>query len=151
MFHKLWWGGDETTWHPWFPHASPLPCCYFFFNSGGITDLNQSVNVAPSNYALQVPFYIQVIHVGWNWKPPAAMALYVHIYSLQKHYKYVLVTLKSPFKNIPLTFILCYVRFSTVPNTCQMNTLKNKSDYLCIMSQWFHNWLFLASALHILF
>ena len=50
--------------------------------------------------------------------------------------------IQSPFKNIPLTFILCYVRFSTVP--------KNKSDYLCIMSQWFHNWPFLASAWHVL-
>jgi hypothetical protein len=101
MLHKLWRGGDtpETTWHSWFPHASPAPCCYFI-GSGGISDMNQCVNVVPSNYTLQMPFgpfYIQVIHVWWNWKP-VAMAPYIHLYSLQKHYKCVLVTLSLPLR-----------------------------------------------------
>jgi len=79
----------------------PLPHVAIFFGSGGISDLNQFVNVVPSNYALQVPFgpfYIQVIHVWWKWKPPVAMAPYIHLHSLQKHYKYVLVMLSLPLR-----------------------------------------------------
>ena len=135
-------------------HMPPPSHVAIFFGSGGITDFNQSVNVAPSNYALQVPFgpfYIQVIHVWWNWKPPVAEALYLHLYSLPKHYKYVLVTLSLPVRTFSLPSLSVMLRLITVPNTCQMNTLRNKSDYLCIMSQWFHHWLFLASAWHVLF
>jgi len=148
----VWWR-DEITRHTWLPHASPIPCCYLF-GSEGITDFNRSVNVAPSNYALQVPFgsfHIQVIHVWWNWKPPVAKALYLHLYSLPKHYKYVLVTLSLPVRTFSLPSLSVMLRLITVPNTCQMNTLRNKSDYLCIMPQWFHHWLFLASAWHVLF
>jgi hypothetical protein len=155
MFHKLWWGGEtlEPTWHPWFPHASPAPCCHFFW-------LWRHQWLEPICKCCTFKLCITsalwpILHPG----DPCVVEMEtscgngtVHTFTLTAQALQICSGYaQSPFKNFLLTFIVCYVWFIAVPNTCQTNTLKNKSDYLCIISQWFPQWLFLASAWHVIF